>query len=291
LAAFRIPDAPRLITRSLFKSASAFTEVRGEANHGITAPIPFADAYLIQLRLLECPQCDYFVDGKHLPAVDRRAGIVQIHDLQCNPMVDLRDPFHVLHFYLPRKMLEGISGEMGAARVSSLLLESGRCFEDPALQNLLLSIHPALACPEQSMTLFTDHVALAISVHLVQQYGGVHPAQQAPRGGLAPWQERRAIEMLEADLTSDVSLVDLASECRVSVRHFSRAFRISFGMPAHRYLMKRRVGVSRQMLLVSSLSLHDVALACGFADQSHFTRIFKLFIGISPGEWRRSRIS
>lgn len=291
LAAFRTPDAPRLITRSLFKSASAFTEIRGQANHGMTAPIPLADAYLIQLRLLACPRCEYFVDGKHLSTIDRRAGIVQIHDLQCRPSVDLMDPFHVLHFYFPRTMLEGVSIEMGAAPISNLLLESGHCFEDPALQNLLLSIQPALARPEQSMTLFVDHVALAISVHLVQQYGQVARTHQAPRGGLAPWQARRAIEMLEAELTGDVSLIDLAAECRVSVRHFSRGFRVSFGMPAHKYLMKRRVELSRQMLLVSTLSLHDVALACGFADQSHFTRIFKLFMGSSPGEWRRFRRS
>ena len=244
----------------------------------------------MQLRLLDCPRCDYFIDGRYVDGVDRRAGIVQVHDLQCNPSVDVRDPFHVLHFYFPRKMLEGISNELGVPPVGNLLLQSGSCFEDIVLQNLLLSIRPALARPEHVTTLFVDHVAQALSVHMAQKYGGVQGSARVPRGGLAPWQQRRAMEMLEADLAGDLSLIDLAAECRVSVRHFSRAFRISFGMPAHKYLLKRRVELARQLLLVPSLSLHDVALACGFADQSHFTRVFGLFMGLSPGGWRRCQM-
>lgn len=291
LFAFRTPEAPRLVTRSLYKSVSAFSEIQGAANHGLTAQIPHDDAYLVHLRLIDCQRCDYFVDGRHLEGVIRRAGIVQVHDLQCNPTVDLRAPFHVLHFYLPRKMLGGVSNELGAPIVSNLQLKSGDCFEDPVVHHLLLSLRPVLARPGEVSTLFVDHVAQALSTHMAQKYGGAHNSQPVPRGGLAPWQERRAIELLEADLSADISLITLASECRLSVRHFSRAFRHSFGMPAHRYLLKRRVELARQLLLVPSRSLHDVALACGFADQSHFTRVFGLFVGLSPGGWRRTQLA
>ncbi|HTD05725.1 AraC family transcriptional regulator [Undibacterium sp.] len=291
LIAFRTPEAPKLITKPLYKSVSAFTEIQGGPNHGLTAAIPYDDAYLVQLRLINCHRCNYFMDGKYLEGVDRRAGIIQIHDLQCNPTVELMDSFHILHFYLPRRILQGVSNELGIASINNLLINSGSCFEDSVIQSLLLSMRPALNRPMEASTVFIDHVAQALSVHVAQVYGGAHSSRRVPRGGLAPWQERRAMELLESDLSGDISLIELAAECRVSVRHFSRAFRNSFGMPAHRYLLKRRVELARRLLLDINLSLHDVALACGFADQSHFTRVFGLFTGNSPGGWRRSQLS
>lgn len=288
LAAFRTMDAPRLVAKTHHKCVSAFTEIRGPANHGPTAPIPYADAYLVQLRLLDCANADYFVDGRRIDGVVRRAGIIQVHDLQCNPTVDLRDPFHVLHFYLPRKLCEGVAVELGLGPVANLALRSGSCYEDSVLQHLLLSTLPAMARPEEANTLFIDHVAQAISTHVVQRYGGVAGAGMMPEGGLAPWQRRRAADMLEARLDGNVPLLELASECGLSVRHFSRAFRKSFGMPPHRYLLQRRVELARRLLLTPALAIHNVALACGFSDQSHFTRVFKLCTGYSPGQWRRA---
>jgi transcriptional regulator GlxA family with amidase domain len=106
---------------------------------------------------------------------------------------------------------------------------------------------------------------------------------------LAPWQERRTKELLNADLGGEIPLRQLAMECGLSVRHFTRAFRQSTGIPPHRYLLKRRVEQAQQLLKDPALSLLDVALACGFADQSHFTRVFSASVGVSPGVWRRMR--
>ena len=106
LEAFRTPDAPSLVIRKVTKSTLALTEVRGAANHGVTASIPYDDAFLVQLRLLECARCDYFSEGRHVDGVDHRAGLIQLHDLRRDPTVDLRDPFHVMHFYLPQSGVE-----------------------------------------------------------------------------------------------------------------------------------------------------------------------------------------
>src|SRR5919112_388784 len=96
LEAFRIADAPSLVLRKVTKSTLALTEVRGDANHGITASIPYDDAFLVQLRLLECARCDYFSEGRHVDCDDHRAGVIQLHDLRRDPTVELRDPFHVM---------------------------------------------------------------------------------------------------------------------------------------------------------------------------------------------------
>jgi AraC-like DNA-binding protein len=108
-----------------------------------------------------------------------------------------------------------------------------------------------------------------------------------PRGGLAPWQARRAKELLNANLDGKLPLSQLAEECGLSTRHFARAFRQSTGVPPHRWLLSRRVERAKELLHDAALSLAEIALACGFADQSHFTRTFTTLVGLSPGLWRR----
>jgi AraC family transcriptional regulator len=108
------------------------------------------------------------------------------------------------------------------------------------------------------------------------------------RGGLAPWQVRRAKEILCANLDGRVPLQEVARECRLSVSHFSRAFRRSMGAAPHNWLLTRRVEAAKEKLRDDRLSLLDVALVCGFADQSHLTRVFTRIVGVSPGAWRRA---
>lgn len=106
-------------------------------------------------------------------------------------------------------------------------------------------------------------------------------------GGLAPWQCRRAEAMLRARLGGRVELALLARECRLSARHFSRAFRHSFGTSPYRWLVERRVERARQLLAESVMPIAEIAVASGFADQSHFTRVFSRHVGASPAAWRR----
>jgi AraC-like DNA-binding protein len=107
------------------------------------------------------------------------------------------------------------------------------------------------------------------------------------RGGLAPWQLRRAEALMSQNLSVQVPLERVADECGLSVRHMARAFRQSTGVPPHRWLLDRRVERAKELLPDSKLSLSDVALACGFGDQSHFTRTFTAAVRLSPGLWRR----
>src|SRR6185436_18144716 len=107
------------------------------------------------------------------------------------------------------------------------------------------------------------------------------------RGGLSSRHERRAKELLRQNLGGNITLDQLAAECGLSIRHFARAFRESTGVPPHRWLLLQRVEQAKELLRRSAQPLVDIALACGFADQSHFTRVFTAVMGASPGNWRR----
>ena len=108
-------------------------------------------------------------------------------------------------------------------------------------------------------------------------------------GGLAPWQIRRVTTYMDDNLADSIRCEDLARVTRLSVSHFMRAFRESFGAPAHAFLMRRRMERAQGLMLTTDTALGQIALECGLADQSHLTRLFRKLVGESPAAWRRSR--
>jgi AraC-like DNA-binding protein len=108
-----------------------------------------------------------------------------------------------------------------------------------------------------------------------------------PVGGLAPWQLRRAQQMLLANIEANLPLRHVAKACGLSTSHFARAFKISTGVSPLKWLIALRIDLSRMTLTQSDISLVDVAGMYGFSDQSHFSRVFRRVVGKSPGAWRR----
>ena len=148
-----------------------------------------------------------------------------------------------------------------------------------------------LECVEQSdhaSRRVVEHIQLALNAHMLHAYGVSTAETTAARGGLAPWQERRAKELIDARLGSEVRLAELAHECELSPRHFARAFKRTTGRSPYQWLLERRIERSQVMLRTSGSPIAEIALMCGFADQSHFTRVFTQTTGMSPRAWQRA---
>lgn len=128
---------------------------------------------------------------------------------------------------------------------------------------------------------------VALGTHVAKASGDKHSESNAKICRLAPWQERRAKELLESNFAGRITLAELASACELSVRHFTRAFRGSTGTSPHAWLLRLRLEKAMKLLANSARDLVDIAIDCGFADQSHLTRVFQRFVGTSPGAWRR----
>lgn len=117
---------------------------------------------------------------------------------------------------------------------------------------------------------------------------GAPPLQSLLRpGGLAAWQAKRALEYIEDNLGSKMALRDMADTVALSPSHFSRAFKQRLGSSPMAYLAARRVERAKLMMTSTRERLTGIALACGFADQSHLSRSFSRVVGISPWRWRR----
>jgi AraC-like DNA-binding protein len=111
-------------------------------------------------------------------------------------------------------------------------------------------------------------------------------AEQEQRGGLPVRMLRRIEEYIDVHLEKYLSVEALASQFGISPSYFARSFRSSVGLAPHAYVMRRRILRAQELLASTELPLADIALATGFADQSHFCRRFRAMTGVPPRTFR-----
>ena len=141
-------------------------------------------------------------------------------------------------------------------------------------------------CREPENRLYAESLTTALTALLFARWK--RPRSERAKG-LAPWQLRRVREFFEAHLTEDLSLQEVAELVGLSQSQFARAFKTSTGAPPHRWFVVARIKRAQELLLRDGLSLAEVSVRTGFADQSHFTKAFRRVTGTSPGQWRRAR--
>jgi PAS domain S-box-containing protein len=224
--------------------------------------------------------------------------------IQYNPLLD--DDGRVVRWYATgtdiedRKYIEDrIRGENAALREE---IDCSSMFEEivgssAPLRRVLAQI--AKAAPTDSTVLVLGETGtgkeliaqaihnLILGTHLLQKYGGLRKPPTISVGGLGPRQKRRATELLRENLAGRIRLSQVAQECGLSVSHFARSFKATFGVTTHRWLVQRRIERSQELLIHTLDSLADIAVLAGFADQAAFTRTFHQTVGTSPGRWRR----
>ncbi|WP_296306520.1 AraC family transcriptional regulator [Erythrobacter sp.] len=267
----------------------AITEIRSDDPLlGPIDPVPTEDAYLVSLMLRNLDNHEVWENRRPCPRHSIGIGEFHLRDLKIEQSALVEQPHHSLQFYLPRAALDAIADENEARPVGELSYRPGVPFSDPVVRSLGMCLGKVFERPQEANRLFLDHIAFALGTHLAQSYGEMEPCSRLHRGGLAAWQERRATEYLGANLGSGSSLKEIAAQCGLSISHFSRAFKATFGIAPHQWLIRRRIEVAKALLKSPSLSLARVALECGFADQSHFTRVFTRIVGMGPGAWRRN---
>lgn len=116
-------------------------------------------------------------------------------------------------------------------------------------------------------------------------------SRQPPRhgGGLVAWQVGRVKSYIAANLAEPITIEDLAARTGLSASYFSRAFRVTFGEAPYVHVLRRRIERACDLMLATDDPLSQIAIDCGLADQSHFTRLFRRFLGTTPHAWRRAR--
>jgi AraC family transcriptional regulator len=198
---------------------------------------------------------------------------------------DKANTYDSVQYHLPRTTLNEFTDNQGLPRISPEL-EDIPC-ECSVFTRLTQLILPSLESPELFSSSFMDHFVMLFCAQVVHLRSLGPADKRVHRGGLSTSQKRRAVDLLSKGTYSDVRLSIVAKECGLSVSHFARSFKTSFGQPVHRWVIGQRVARAKQLLLSSSESLLEIAFQAGFCDQASFNRTFAKLTGTSPGRWRR----
>jgi AraC family transcriptional regulator len=134
---------------------------------------------------------------------------------------------------------------------------------------------------------YAEALGILLTHELVRINGDAAPREPVSRGGLAPWQQKRVAAYIEEHVADDVPLKTLAELVRLSPYHFSRSFKVSFGMPPHKYHATRRIERAKQLLANRERSVTAIALNIGFSETSTFTAAFHRLTGQTPSRYRR----
>lgn len=188
-----------------------------------------------------------------------------------------------LLIFLPDAMLRGVQAEMGIAHVAPIVLR-----QHERLRQLIALIDTEMRAPGFASDLMIDGILRAISSILVRGDPPANPGF-ADRVHISRAKLNRVIEFVEARLDQEMSLYDLAKIAELSPFHFSRVFKLTTGETSYHFVCSRRLARAQQLLTESDIALAELALACGFASQSHFTAAFSKAFGTSPGRYRRAR--
>ena len=195
-------------------------------------------------------------------------------------------PFDVLRLHVPNSLIAECAGGMFSHRQPTLSFHV-----TPARDRTVERLGRALLGAEQfggpCGHLYADCIGIAIVARLLATGRAAAPRKRASVAELPQWRLKRAIDYVEARLAGPLSLSEIASATGLTPMHFAAQFRAATGLRPHEYLLRRRIERAQETLLGSGMSMVDVALSVGFQTQSHFTTVFKRFVGQSPGAWRQ----
>jgi AraC family transcriptional regulator len=192
----------------------------------------------------------------------------------------------VVHVYLGADELAATCREMYDREVADVELHDEVKADDPAIHHTAMLIAQEAGHGGAGSTLLVDSLACQLSVHILRRHAHVLFREPSGHDGLTFVQERAVRDYVHAHLAERISLQDLASSVALSRFHFARRFRQSTGTSPHEFVLAQRVERAATMLSRTDTPLREVALRCGFADQSHLTRVFKRHMGTTPGRYR-----
>ena len=164
-------------------------------------------------------------------------------------------------------------------------LASAQTASDARLATLMQAMRQEVREGCSSGRLFGESISLALLAYLAGRYATPQRAYNHV-GGLSSAQMRDILDYIRGNLASDISVTELAGLVQMSSSHFSRVFKASFGVTPYRFVMQDRIEGSKDMLKGTEMSSSQVAMAFGFASQSHFVKVFRQFTGATPKQYK-----
>ena len=297
----RLPGQPKLISIDEILHARPQQPVattRGRGWGGVTADVhrPYFDCAESYAGLDHHLVC-YCPSGR-AALVQRRAGAVHRGVISAGTSYIMPagydsawegDSGRTVRMRIPPGLVDHAAEQLGHHRVH-VEIRNVFLVRDPAIEqfarSLLLELnrqaHPA-------QVLIVDSISNALAAHLLRSYSVLGAPECAADRSLSQLEVARLTEFIEDNLDRPICLDDLANLANVSRFHLSRLFKQAVGVTAIGFVEQCRIRRAQALIADTDLPLADIALATGFADQSHFTRRFHRYVGCTPAVFAREQ--
>jgi AraC family transcriptional regulator len=255
----------------------------------VTVSTPPADAFGIAYWLKSVEHHEFWNEDGFSNLPQSPKGAFHIVDIRAGGNVRYdATAFDAINIGIPVDVLRSLADHNDVPHVQDLRVpEPWRTF-DPFVSTFQASLLFALNRDNHVEPLAAQHLMLALVGHVAHRYGGLRATPDILRGPLVGTRLRRAMALLADDLNMHMPLSEIARRCELSPSYFSAAFKRATNQSPSAWLMSQRLARAKDLLKKSDMSLTDIAMACGFADQSHFTRSFTRKFLVPPGVWRKS---
>lgn len=225
----------------------------------------------------------YFIDGRNAGFVARKPGALLFIPAGCSWRgweAGASTAAYLSILVKPAHVAE-LLARVPSASLPSLPPDLG--FEDPVILNAARGIGAEIRDRNPLGTMLVESYMATIFAQLMRRQ---HDQPSVRKGGLAARNLNRVIQKIDDELTTDLSLVQLADLVGFSVPHFCRAFRQTLGCPPYAFIIRRRIERAKDYLRHSAMSVTDIALSCGFSSSSHFSNTFRREVGTTPLAYR-----
>jgi len=197
-----------------------------------------------------------------------------------------REPASLLNVELDPKLLDRASEELGRGGRTPQI-RNRFLMRDPEIERICLVLLGELRTGGPGGRLYVESLTHQLSVCLLRRHSDIAVADSNP--GLPRNRVRRVMDYIEANLSNGVRLQELAALAGLSPFHFARQFKDATGLAPHQFVLRSRVERAKQLLERTELSLAEIGLTLGFSHQSHFTTVFRRWVGATPKAWREAQ--
>jgi AraC family transcriptional regulator len=158
---------------------------------------------------------------------------------------------------------------------------------DPHIASLMLALHADLEDSSPAGPLYGESLGVALAHYLIRRYSVRAPRQLEYQGGMPTVRLNRVIDFMRQNYASEIRLEELAHLAGMSPHYFCELFKNSAGLSPHQYSLRCRIDRAKEFLRSPEFTVNRVAKATGFADQSHFTKVFRRIVGMTPTQFRQ----